>query len=153
MGANVGVELAYAQHKVSCLNWSGPADNQDKFSNKRAECYWRLREWMLAGGEFVDTEITRKRMKDLTMIKYKRDNRGRIVIMPKDEMRKQYGKSPDGPDAFAMMFWEEERKVLQNSSKPVISKVTGQPMGGQKNNNQRPNFTPGKTTSLYNHNI
>lgn len=47
-GANVGVELAFEGHRVTCQNWQLEADDKSKFFNKRAECYWRLREWILA---------------------------------------------------------------------------------------------------------
>lgn len=110
---------------MTCQNWNLHADDQDKFANKRAECYWRLREWILAGGEIIENEITKRRMKDLSMIKYKRDGRGRIMIMPKEEMRKQYGKSPDGPDALALTFWERTSPYKKEQTQKVIySKIT-----------------------------
>lgn len=48
---------------------------------------------------------------DLFMIKYKNTPDGRIKIMPKEEMRKLYGKSPDDGDALALTFWRAKPLV------------------------------------------
>lgn len=105
--ANVWVELAILKRLVKCVNRNIPASNPDKFANKRAECYWRLRERARAWWEFVNNP----RWKDLLMIKYKRDAKWRIQIISKEEMKKEYGKSPDAPDAWALTFWEVDKPM------------------------------------------
>ena len=45
------------------------------------------------------------------MIKYKRTTKGQIRIMDKQEMRKEFGKSPDDADALALTFWENPQRI------------------------------------------
>lgn len=79
---------------------SSPIDKVN-FYNLRAEAYWRVREWIKAGGKL-------KRNLDwyqLTQIKYKvRDSSGNMVIMSKDDMRKKGIESPDVADALMLTF-------------------------------------------------
>lgn len=44
------------------------------------------------------------------MIKYRKTEDGRIRIMSKVEMRKEFGKSPDDADALMLTFWDATRK-------------------------------------------
>lgn len=60
------------------------------------------------------------------MIEYKRGLNGKIKIMPKDEMRKKFGKSPDVADALAMSFFrtvfavdDKIRKQKQPRTNPI----------------------------------
>lgn len=45
------------------------------------------------------------------MIKYKRTTKGQIRIMDKEEMRKEFGKSPDDADALMLTFWENPQRI------------------------------------------
>jgi hypothetical protein len=56
------------------------------------------------------------------MIEYKRGLNGKIKIMPKDEMRKKFGKSPDVADALAMSFFRTVFAVdMVHKAKPKRS--------------------------------
>jgi terminase B protein, putative len=57
-----------------------------------------------------------KQWSDLFMIKYKNTIDGRIKIMPKEEMRKLYGKSPDDADALALTFRRNKPTVRRKKS-------------------------------------
>lgn len=51
--------------------------------------------------------------------------------MPKLEMKKLMGKSPDRPDALALTFWETDKppkkaNKSQNSEKYIINPITGE---------------------------
>ena len=48
------------------------------------------------------------------MIKYKRTAKGQIRIMDKQEMRKEFGKSPDDADALALTFWENPQRIKKS---------------------------------------
>ena len=54
---------------------------------------------------------------ELLKIKYRRDLDGRIQIMPKAEMKKKMGKSPDSCDALMLTFvdgddvWDEDEVI------------------------------------------
>lgn len=128
VGANVGTELAYVGYKAKWCNNGDKADDPDRFANKRAECYRRLKEAVKLWFQIVGTEQERD---DLFKIKFKRNQRGQIQIMPKLEMKKLMGKSPDRPDALALTFWETDRppkkaNKSQNSEKYIINPITGE---------------------------
>lgn len=95
-GANVATELACAGCHPQAVNWGGKPDDEDEgidaiYLNKRAECYFRLREWVLRGGVIKDKELA----EELKQIKFKRNLAGKKQIMSKLEMRKEGIKSPD----------------------------------------------------------
>ena len=45
------------------------------------------------------------------MIRYRREVNGKIKIMSKQEMRKEFGKSPDNFDAFMLTFCDQDTEV------------------------------------------
>ena len=53
------------------------------------------------------------------MIKYKRTTKGQIRIMDKEEMRKEFGKSPDDADALMLTFWENPQRIKRNTEKEI----------------------------------
>lgn len=75
-----------------------------EFYNLRAECYWRLRQWVLQGGALMP----HKDWKQLSIIKYKVTADRKIQIMSKEEMRARgdlmASESTDVPDAGSMTF-------------------------------------------------
>lgn len=102
--ANVWLELAVAGKKVSAVNvWGKPS--KDMYANKRAECFWLLRERILKWGILVGSVEERK---DLLIVKFKRNTAGKIQIMPKDMMRKEYWRSPDTADALSLTFFRPD---------------------------------------------
>lgn len=87
-------------------------EDQDRFINIRASCYWRLRQWILKGGKLVRTE---EPLEDtwyqLTQIKYKKSierMRGKLQIMSKEEMAQNGIPSPDVGDGIMMTFYTED---------------------------------------------
>lgn len=94
-----------------CVGFKGSyeADDIDQFINKRAECYWRAREWILGGGKLLRGKLALdSTWYELTKIRYKQSieaGRGKLKIMPKEMMWKKYRTpSPDVADAFSMTF-------------------------------------------------
>ena len=106
IGANVGVEFALATgQKVQAINVGEKADDPERFTNKRSENYWRLREWILKGG----TLVKHPEWKQLLTIYYKRNLSGKIQIMSKEDMYKKHGwESPDVADALSLCFNKEK---------------------------------------------
>lgn len=105
-GADVGKELALAvKWNVTTVNVAEKSeDDRDKeqFVNKRAEMYWKLKQWLEKGGILVED---RKLKEELLTIRFRRtDAGGKIQIMPKKEMRQAGIPSPDRADALAMTF-------------------------------------------------
>ncbi|MEK6849153.1 MAG: hypothetical protein AABY01_01135, partial [Nanoarchaeota archaeon] len=118
-GANVSREWALAtQERINAVNVGDPADNRERFINMRAELYWRLREWILAGGQLVKHE----KWKELLTIRYKRTLSGKIQIMSKLEMRERMGAdSPDCSDAFSETFLGDNESLSGNPRQSQLS--------------------------------
>lgn len=81
-----------------------PTDKK-RFVNRRAENFWRLREWILGGGKLIEDEDWLQ----LAKIKYKVVNSsGKIQIMSKEEMLREGIDSPDVADALQLTFSKSE---------------------------------------------
>ncbi len=76
------------------------------YHSYKAELAWLFRKWC-AGGGIIITNNQRDWMRELEKIKYKRDRQGRIMLMPKEEFKKEYGFSPDRFDAGCYTFFKE----------------------------------------------
>jgi hypothetical protein len=74
---------------------------------------WLFRQWLIAGGIII-TNHKSTWMKELEKIKYKRDAKGRIVLMDKATFKKEYGFSPDRFDMAIHTFFKAE------ASRPVV---------------------------------
>ena len=109
IGANVAQELGLMGLRVNAVNVGEVKRVRDKkrFTNPRAECFWRMREWLMNWWELVNN----KGWEDLAMIYYRRNTAGKIEIMGKKEMKKKFGKSPDFADALAYTFLSTEKEV------------------------------------------
>lgn len=122
VGADVGKEVALFDPKrpidMAGVNSGTEAEDPDRFFNKRAELFWRVREWVKAGGSFVDLD----RWKDeLMALRFRRTegSRARIQVMDKRTMRKlglNHGRSPNRVDALALTF---NRKEQAQGAPPV----------------------------------
>lgn len=77
--------------------------NEDKFLNKRAELWWRMRVW------FEDEEPVlapyEKLREDLIAPSYGIKDNGKVYLESKQEMRKRNIPSPDYGDAIALTFY------------------------------------------------
>jgi len=118
-GSNWGQELALtpgiveSRKKINAVSFSDDPDDK-RYLNKRAEMYWRTREWLRRGGEIVrDEELKRQ----LLSIRYREELSGRIKIMSKDEMRKEGISSPDKADSLALTFYKEEERIKRKPYK------------------------------------
>lgn len=89
------------------------ADSPDmKYANMRAYMWGKLKEWLLQGA--VDKLPALE--SDLVGPGYKLDSRTRIVLEPKDQMKKRGLDSPDDGDALALTF---AHPVIAERPKPV----------------------------------
>lgn len=88
------------QIAISGVNAGETASNSEMFSNKRAEMFWRLREWILGGGKLLRDPDWYQ----LCNIKYKQDLRKRVKIITKEELLLQGIDSPDIADALSLTF-------------------------------------------------
>lgn len=75
------------------INFAEKPD-EDFFQNKKAELYWKQRNWLLGGGRLMKDPAWH----EFNLIKYKNKN-GKIIIQPKEELFKQGYASPNIVDA------------------------------------------------------
>lgn len=126
IGHDVGLKVAEAtkgKYIITCLNVGEPCDyeeEQELYENKRAYMFYAgLRTFMRAGGMLAENKELNDELKT---IKYKRNIRGKIQIMPKVVMKKKYGhSSPNAADAFALTFLRSIHEV--NKEQELLKKI------------------------------
>ena len=100
-------------HKVRAVDSRNKAKREDLFFNKRAENYWTLR------GEFENNLISipddENLIDQLSVIRKTEDNRGRIQIIKKSEIKKELkeGGSPDEADALATCYAYDDTRYTK----------------------------------------
>jgi hypothetical protein len=115
--ANVAKEIALASgQRVNSLNLNEEAEDKERYVNKRAEAYWRLRQWLRIGADLVNDD----RWKHLLTIKYRRELSGKLKIMGKREMQKLGIKSPNAADALMLTFYNDYSILMSSSSSKVV---------------------------------
>ena len=90
----------------------------ERFANRRAEMWWRTREWLEAGPVLEAVADLRD---DLVAPEYFLTNGGKVQLESKDDMRKRGLASPDLADAlaltFAMPVYPKARRVQERSKR------------------------------------
>ena len=85
-------------------------DNKVEFFNKRAEMFWRQREWLitanLEGNDWLD----------MLDVKYKIQSDKKIKIKSKDEMIREGIFSPDVADSLSLTFYDDEVGFERNKA-------------------------------------
>lgn len=106
VGGGVIDRLRHLGHtNVEDVNVARRASDDRKFANLRAECYLRLRDWLRDRGRIhPDFPFTKELEDDLTGVAYLYDQRGRMLIESKEELKKRGLPSPDTADALALTF-------------------------------------------------
>ena len=99
IGARVREQRGYKVFPVDSR--SKPANA--RFTNKRAECYWRLREAFENKSISLPEGYT-EIVDQLAVMKYDYDNAGKIKIIRKDKIKEEIGHSPDEADALALTY-------------------------------------------------
>lgn len=123
IGVGSGVVDRFTEQRMNVKGIKVSNSPLDKvnFYNLRAESYWRVREWIKAGGKL-------KRHNDwwqLAAIKYKvRDSSGNMVIMSKDDMRKRGIESPDVADALMLTFAFPKSHAVQAQIRKKVKRLT-----------------------------
>lgn len=88
-------------YNISEVAFQGKATDNSRYENIRAEMYFKLKEWIEAGGAIPEEPGLRE---ELAIIKYKFSKHGRIVLTAKDEIKEMLGRSPDLADGLALTF-------------------------------------------------
>jgi len=94
-------ELKYG-HIIKAVNAAEKPINPEKFSNRRAEMWSNMREWL------NDTPVRLPNdddlVADITTVRYSFDSNGRLKLERKEDMKKRGIPSPDIGDALALTF-------------------------------------------------
>jgi len=78
------------------------AIEKDKYKNAKAEINWAMKEWLEEDHTALQEH---KDFYEICYIKYKEDSSSKLLIEPKEDLRKVLGHSPDTPDALALTFY------------------------------------------------
>ena len=104
-GAGVGVidRLRQLNYDVVEVPFGGSASRDDLYSNKRAEIWWMMKDWITQGGAIPNHQSLKLELATPT---YRYDTRGRRLLEAKDQIKKrlQGAGSPDIADALALTF-------------------------------------------------
>lgn len=115
VGAGVVDRLRMLGHDIIEVNAGNKPDDEQLYYNKRAEMWDRLRSWLRAGADLpydVDTRTS------LIGIEYGFDDKERIRMERKKDMKKRGLDSPDEGDALAYSFAEIIGDMTKQSFEP-----------------------------------
>lgn len=89
---------------VRGINFGANAINEDRYYNKRAEMWGLANEWLKDRPVKLvrDDEL----LDDLCSVNKAFDNKGRLMLEKKEDVKKRIGRSPDKADAFVLTFAE-----------------------------------------------
>lgn len=99
-GAGVIDRLRMMGHEIIEVPFGGRA-SKPRYSNKRAEMWFEMRDWLSAGG-VIPADVALKQ--DLAAPTYWFDNQDRVVLEAKDDLKARGLPSPDLGDALALTF-------------------------------------------------
>lgn len=102
-GLDLHERLAEAGINAVLVPFGGKAKNS-AYANQRAEMYINLKKGI---EEYGLKGITDEMYRELQATKYILNNSGKIVLIPKDEIKLSIGRSPDIADALALTYTQE----------------------------------------------
>lgn len=106
-------ELGHGDVIVSVNAGSTPL-NQKKYSNKRAEMWGLMKEWLIdRPSQIPDNDSLHA---DLCGIKYTFDSKSRLVMEKKEMMKKRGIRSPDEADALALTFSCPDTALIESTN-------------------------------------
>lgn len=95
-------QLGFYSVPVKAQEKADVGDEEEMFVNRRAQNYWRMRQWIIDGGKLE--EKSKGEWLQILDIKYKAMDNRKIQIMPKIQMQRNGIESPDSADALAQSF-------------------------------------------------
>lgn len=86
------------------------ASGQYRFVNMRAYLFWAVRDWLdPRNGRGAELPPSSDLLEEVGQITWRFNSQGRVIIDPKEEIRKRLGRSTDTFDALANTFYPVER--------------------------------------------
>lgn len=104
IGSGIVDRLKELNIPVIGVNSAAQAEDSERYANKRAEIWYRMKEWLEDSPNRLPNNASL--IADISAPKYKTSSNGARLIESKDEMKKRQIRSPDGADAVAMTFAE-----------------------------------------------
>lgn len=118
MGAGVVDRLVDLSYQVVEVNAGSKPDEEDLYFNKRMEMWDRMKKWLEAGADIPnDTGL----YTGLISIEYGYDDRDKLRLERKSDMKKRGLESPDEADALAHTFAEPVGSYGVKSFEPKSS--------------------------------
>ena len=104
---------ALGSHKARSFDSRSIAMKKERFVNRRAEAFWNLKKQFEEGS--ISIPADEDLIDQLSVIRKKEDNRGRILIIPKVEIKKELkeGGSPDEADALAISYAFDDARYMK----------------------------------------
>lgn len=104
IGGPIVDRLRQLGYPVTGVHFGGTADDEKKFKNKTAEMGWHCRRWLMDGGAIPNNGQLEK---ELTSREFYHDDKDKLVLERKKDMKKRLGYSPDWADALYLTFAQE----------------------------------------------
>lgn len=122
---------------VRGVNFAAKAIYDDRYANKRAEMWGEVNEWLKQDLP-VQLPSDDELFDDLCAVNKKYDNKGRLQLESKDDVKKEIGRSPDAGDALALTFAEPvfdngKVRLYGNSNVSIESMFNDAARKGQSN--------------------
>ena len=128
VGAGVVDRLRALGFRVADVNAGARALDPARFINLRAEMWSKTRDWLKAGGCLPGD--ARTLADDLAQPEYSFDDRSRLKLESKDDMKSRGLPSPDFGDALALTFAEPVRLAAFDAARPRVAENDYDPLGG-----------------------
>jgi len=101
MGAGVVDRLRQLNYHVTEVNFARQAMDSKRYANRRAEMYFKCKEWLNLGGA-IPEDLGLKA--ELSTVEYHFTPTGKIQLEPKEKLKERIGKSPDYADSLVLTF-------------------------------------------------
>lgn len=112
---------------IAGVNAAAQASQPQRFLNARAEMWWNGRMKLEAGEiDLTEAQDFHSLLAEMTAPKWSLNERGRIKLESKDEVRDRIGRSPDHADALLLAFYDRLGHVTNEELiKPSAMKIGG----------------------------
>jgi hypothetical protein len=120
VGAGVVDRLKQQGFRVRGVNVGERPAAADKFANRKAECWSRMRDWIVEEAMLDDREDLRR---DLLAPFYSFDAQGRLKIERKEDLKKRLKFSTDIADALALTFAQPVASVDVRRNWPKFAEM------------------------------
>ena len=125
VGAGVVDRLQMLGHAVIEVNGGGTAFDEVTYYNATSEMWDRMRQWLRAGADLPSKDHDLRRA--LTSREYYFDEKDRVRMERKQDLKKRGLDSPDEADALAHTFAEELGDIVRNSFEPTQTENSVEP--------------------------